>query len=761
MSIPHKAFLAMLAEKQQILKDNHLIDITETMRTDIQEASCGNMKIDEPLKGKGYPYNEKTFKPHMMYDPKTGKGYEAKTYQDHLAMKKKGYGHEKPEVKEEVEQVDEWWEKQVNSKSKGWKNGRVKTPFQTYNKKGETVRFKKGDDIFYHAMKLDKYNVVIAATERRDEGTYFSVHPDRLGLKGYDSATGSLKDHVELDELKAKTMRSYISKAQKDNTKRVTRMADKPSHMPADKGEMKKLRKRQKGVVKAKTDLDMRKIAGKDYRKRMGEDVEQVDEATIHTVFVTASRTAYRKLESMIASIDGYKESEFNNGKASFVFDANNHGGAARRKVGEFIKKVSGATFSHAIAEDSELAEGPATQNPLKTAFGGMKAAQNTPSYKKYMKRLEKERKERAAKAKKKGMRENPEYDPELGEMNIGEETIDEMSAKAHYKQVMRGGKGKGFVVSTPIDRERYPNREKEGLEGPYKSRKSGKIFYYDKKEGKYYDPDSDMYLKVSDVMERYESADLARERDEKELKESFQFQFADKETAQEFMREISQKRLGSSTGTSDGKVRTEGPAGAGVGSPTRAHQQMAKIMKKHGGKLISTDEGPRMKKVFKENKQWVTQGPNPARKIMRELGIMGTIAPDGTIKVAKADRKALDAGLKKKRIKGFTISNEEVEQVGEEINMINEDDVERREIELFTSNHAQIYRQRIQPIIKNLAKKKAKGNYDDKLAIKAWTYAVNDGIKAYNKEFGSSIKLSKAEKDKAAEYLLKHFEDE
>ena len=34
------------------------------------------------------------------------------------------------------------------------------------------------------------------------------------------------------------------------------------------------------------------------------------------------------------------------------------------------------------------------------------------------------------------------------------------------------------------------------------------------------------------------------------EVMESFEFQFADKETAQEFMREISQKRLGSSTGT-------------------------------------------------------------------------------------------------------------------------------------------------------------------------------------------------------------------
>jgi len=92
------------------------------------------------------------------------------------------------------------------------------------------------------------------------------------------------------------------------------------------------------------------------------------------------------------------------------------------------------------------------------------------------------------------------------------------------------------------------------------------------------------------------------------ELTESFEFQFADKETAQKFMREISQKRLGSSTGTSDGKVRTEGPAGAGVGSPTRAHQEMAKIMKKHGGKLLRTDEGPRMKRVFKEDVEQVDE---------------------------------------------------------------------------------------------------------------------------------------------------------
>ena len=42
------------------------------------------------------------FKPHMMYDPKTGKGYEAKTMEDHLRMKKMGYDHEKPKMDESM-----------------------------------------------------------------------------------------------------------------------------------------------------------------------------------------------------------------------------------------------------------------------------------------------------------------------------------------------------------------------------------------------------------------------------------------------------------------------------------------------------------------------------------------------------------------------------------------------------------------------------------------------------------------------------------
>ena len=38
------------------------------------------------------------FKPHMMYDPKTGKGYKAKKYEDHVRMDKLGYTHDIPKA---------------------------------------------------------------------------------------------------------------------------------------------------------------------------------------------------------------------------------------------------------------------------------------------------------------------------------------------------------------------------------------------------------------------------------------------------------------------------------------------------------------------------------------------------------------------------------------------------------------------------------------------------------------------------------------
>ena len=59
-----------------------------------------------------------------------------------------------------------------------------------------------------------------------------------------------------------------------------------------------------------------------------------------------------------------------------------------------------------------------------------------------------------------------------------------------------------GWQNVSPIDKERYT--EIPDLEGPFMTM-SGKVVYYDPKEGKYYDRDSDMYLDY-DEWKKYDS---------------------------------------------------------------------------------------------------------------------------------------------------------------------------------------------------------------------------------------------------------------
>tara|TARA_Y100001937_G_scaffold111667_1_gene158503 strand:- start:243 stop:1028 length:786 start_codon:yes stop_codon:yes gene_type:complete len=60
--------------------------------------------VSDVLEGKVKKEDKHEFKPHMMYDPKTGKGYKAEKPEDHERMKKLGYVHEKPKKVDEVEQ---------------------------------------------------------------------------------------------------------------------------------------------------------------------------------------------------------------------------------------------------------------------------------------------------------------------------------------------------------------------------------------------------------------------------------------------------------------------------------------------------------------------------------------------------------------------------------------------------------------------------------------------------------------------------------
>ena len=63
----------------------------------------------------------------------------------------------------------------------------------------------------------------------------------------------------------------------------------------------------------------------------------------------------------------------------------------------------------------------------------------------------------------------------------------------------------------------------------------------------------------------------------------------------------------------------------------------------------------------------------------------------------------------------------------------------EMEELKLYIDNDSSIYRQRYMPILKNLSKKKKKGNYRKNLASKAFMYMIDDGAKRYVRSYGGN----------------------
>ena len=79
--------------------------------------------VSAVVEGKYKKKDEDVKYPHMMYDPKTGKGVEAKNEKDHDELSKKGYTHDKPEKVDEVEEPRAKGEKEFKAKHKVKKSG--------------------------------------------------------------------------------------------------------------------------------------------------------------------------------------------------------------------------------------------------------------------------------------------------------------------------------------------------------------------------------------------------------------------------------------------------------------------------------------------------------------------------------------------------------------------------------------------------------------------------------------------------------------
>jgi uncharacterized glyoxalase superfamily protein PhnB len=87
----------------------------------------------------------------------------------------------------------------------------------------------------------------------------------------------------------------------------------------------------------------------------------------------------------------------------------------------------------------------------------------------------------------------------------------------------------------------------------------------------------------------------------------------------------------------------------------------------------------------------------------------------------------------------------------------VNESEV--YELQIYTENDADIYRQRLVPIYKNLSRKISKRIYKHELGIKAMRYAVDDANRKYKKEYG--VSFSTSVRYRVAKNMTKAFEKE
>lgn len=164
--------------------------------------------------------DEKDFKPHMMYDPKTGKGVKANTYADHLKYDKMGYTHEP--VKEQ-------------------NCGCGKTPCETYGRKDEAMNPKD---------KAKRLAMIKKAVERINARNAEKAKKDALKMM---KDSGMFEESVDLSEVTDQEINA-VKKLSKDIQKvktdyfKIAKMGDKTLKMT-------KFNKRYESILKAQQDV--------------------------------------------------------------------------------------------------------------------------------------------------------------------------------------------------------------------------------------------------------------------------------------------------------------------------------------------------------------------------------------------------------------------------------------------------------------------------------------------------------------------------
>jgi len=414
----------------------------------------------------------------------------------------------------------------VEPGSKGWKKGKAAIGISGYSQSGRTLLHKKGTDLHFH----DHGDKIVGASDPNNPNTYFradknrikeDVDPNKYLSQGSRKTVGFNKRIKDLSPEDQKAARKSADRKTARDKSKAPKGSRAAHNVIADAGRRYRVGDRPVSPTDPKhKQLRINKsiAASMDRaraRQRGNRSVsDDVDHSFVNAASVFLESTpAYRKMMKNYAKSDDKKVFDILKKKGFRVGEQDDtlvrnmlkkSKGNVKKAAAEIEKKYSNR-FESVEVEEAHMVK-HSDGNYVMTTDG--EKVKTVTRDKEDAKRFSKSVAKRIANqptSKHVDGKFVPNKGTKSGRVVREDAELDEMSAKQHYAKFKRGGRGKGFVVSSPIDRDRYPNRERQGLEGPYKSRKSGKIFYYDKKAGKYYDPDSDMYLQVSDVMEANE----------------------------------------------------------------------------------------------------------------------------------------------------------------------------------------------------------------------------------------------------------------
>ena len=154
---------------------------------------------------------EDEFKPHMMYDPKTGKGHKAEKPEDHERMKKLGYTHDKPK-NESPEEPRAKGEKEFKDKHKVKKVG-VKTDLDgtVYNKEEKEVLSDEDKYKEFFAKALKKFGAESPAELDKEKRKEFFNYVD----KNYKAKSEDVQEDV-------RDMKNYKDRNRRGHEARVS-----------------------------------------------------------------------------------------------------------------------------------------------------------------------------------------------------------------------------------------------------------------------------------------------------------------------------------------------------------------------------------------------------------------------------------------------------------------------------------------------------------------------------------------------------------